>query len=154
MFLNATTTKIQDRTISKPSWINLLNRIVFLFSFLTRGLLDSNLIEQQTDDQLSYDCGIYQNFGADEAQLAERAKNNVTLNYALDDKNNSETQSSKQSLMNLNEATQIEVIKKQMLDWYFFKNGLLMPQIDKKSTQECVKEGIRLINYSLFTKQE
>ena len=56
--------------------------------------------------------------------------------------------------MNLNEATQIEVIKKQMLDWYFFKNGLLMPQIDKKSTQECVKEGIRLINYSLFTKQE
>lgn len=65
ILLNSTTTNLQGQTMSSPSWLNILNRIVFLYSFMTRGLLDTNLIEQQTDGLLSYDSGIYKNFGAD-----------------------------------------------------------------------------------------
>ena len=48
-FLTSTKTHLNGQEAYVSSWLNLMNRIVFLSSLLTRGLLDSNLIEQQTD---------------------------------------------------------------------------------------------------------
>lgn len=64
------------------SWINLLNSIVFSISFLTRGLLDSDLIEQHTNQRLKSGVGILSNFGKTQSELEASEKTEKVLNYA------------------------------------------------------------------------
>ena len=65
------------------SWLNLLNQLVFLMSFMARGLQDSDLISQQTNGKLKNGAGIFKNFGKSTAQLLKESEFDEALNYAL-----------------------------------------------------------------------
>ena len=47
-----------------------------------------------------------------------------------------------------------ELEKKQVLEWHLFKSGLTLPQMENKSTDECIREGLRLISDSLLRKED
>lgn len=47
-----------------------------------------------------------------------------------------------------------ELQQKSILEWSLFKNGLFLPEIESKTTAECVAEGLRLLSSSLLRKQD
>lgn len=76
-----------------------------------------------------------------------------TLNYALpqyaDEKKVTKNENDNPFII-----TKSEIEKKQILDWHLFKNGLLLPQMEGVSAQQCVIEGLRLISDSLVRRQD
>ena len=44
--------------------------------------------------------------------------------------------------------------KSDVLFWHLFKGGLRVPDIESRSFEECLQEGLRLIEDRLMTKQE
>ena len=83
---------------------------------MTRGLLDSDLIAQQTDDYLDSGAGIFQNFGLTEARLQERAEKDETLNYALTD-DIQEIEARKTRPMGGDSTSGAKIDRKHIMEW-------------------------------------
>ena len=62
--LSTTRTHVASAGFSPvASWLTVLNQVVFLMSFLTRGLQDTDIISQQTNGRLKNGAGVFKNFG-------------------------------------------------------------------------------------------
>lgn len=42
------------------------------------------------------------------------------------------------------------ILKSDVLNWYLFKSGLKVPQVDKMSHEKALQEGLTLINEGLI----
>lgn len=127
--------------------------MVFVISFMTRGLQDSDLISQQTNARLSNGAGIFKNFGKTDAELQKLVESDNTLNYALNI-TCSPSDATKEKKDDTYLASMAEIEKKHITEWQLFKSGLFVPQMDNKSSYDCVLEGLRLISDSLYRRSD